>query len=121
MLRGLAADFIITDAKARHVDAHIGGRLVGRGPHDLLKQATKDGEGLDIAVVVDRRFTMSLQVEVVNHVDVIQVHGGRLVGDIYGVIQRKIPDREGLKLCVSRGHSALVIVVELGQAGCKLA
>ena len=64
---------------------------------------------------------MSLQVEVVNHVDVIQVNSGRFVGDVHGVVQRKIPDREGLKLRVSRGHSALVIVVELREAGCELA
>ena len=58
--------------------------------------------------------------EVVNHVDIIQVNSGRFVGDVDGVIQGKIPDREGLKLCVSRGHSALVIVVELREAGCEL-
>ena len=120
MLRGLAADLVIADAKARHIDTHIGGRLVGRGPHDLLKQAAKDGEGLDIAVVVNRRFAVSLQMEMVNHVDIIQVNSGRFVGDVYGVVQRKIPDREGLKLRVSRGHSTLVIVVKLRQAGCEL-
>ena len=86
LLRGLAADLVIADAKSRHVDAHVSGRLVGRGPHDLLEQATKDGEGLDITVVVDRRFPVSLQVEVVNHVDVIQVNSGCFVGDVYGVV-----------------------------------
>ena len=58
--------------------------------------------------------------EVVNHIDIIQVNSGRFVGDVYGVIQGKIPDREGLKLRVSRGHSTLVIVVELREAGCEL-
>ena len=59
--------------------------------------------------------------EVVDHIDVVQVHGCRLVGNVHRVIQGEVPDREGFKLRVSRGQSALVIVVELREAGCELA
>ena len=52
----------------------------------------------------------------VNHVDVVQICGGAFVGHVYGVAQGKIPDREGLKLCVSCLDAALVLLIELAQA-----
>ena len=121
LLGGFAAGLVIANAKTGHIDAHVGGRLVGGSSHDLFQEATQNREGLDIAVVVDRGFTVSLQVEVVDHIDVVQVHGCRLVGDVHRVIQGEVPDREGFELRVSRGQSALVIMVELREAGCELA
>ena len=59
--------------------------------------------------------------EGINHVDVVKVGGGRLVGNVHRVIQRNVPDREGLPLRVPRLDPALVVVVQLRQAGRHLA
>ena len=64
---------------------------------------------------------MGSQVEGVDHVDVVEVGGGGLVGDVDRVVQRQVPDREGLELRVARGDAPLVVVVDLGQAGGHLA
>ena len=106
---------------ARHVDAHVRGALVGRGAEDLLEQAVQDGEDFHVAVVVDRLDPVRLQVEGIDHVDVVEVGSGRLVGDVHRVIQRNVPDREGLPLRVPRLDPALVVVVQLRQAGRHLA
>ena len=106
---------------ARHVDAHIRGALVRGGSEDLLEEAVQDREDFDVTVVVDRLDPVRLQVEGINHVDVVEVGGGRLVGDVHRVIQRNVPDREGLPLRVPRLDPALVVVVQLRQAGRHLA
>ena len=62
----------------------------------------------------------SLQVEGVDHVHVVQVRRGRLVGQVDRVLERQVPHREGLKLGVSGLDPALVLVVELGKAGRQL-
>lgn len=54
--------------------------------------------------------------EGVNHIDVVEVGGGGLVGDVDGVFQREIPHGESLELGVSGLDSALVFVVELREA-----
>ena len=59
--------------------------------------------------------------EGINHVDVVEVGGGRLVGNVDRVIQRNVPDRESLPLRVPRLDPALVVVVQLRQAGRHLA
>ena len=55
--------------------------------------------------------------EGVDHIHIVQICRSRLVSDVHGVFQGQIPDREGLKLCVSGLLSALVVVVELTQTG----
>ena len=59
--------------------------------------------------------------EGVDHVDVVEVSGCCLVGDVDRVVQRQVPDRERLPLRVAGANATLVVVVELGQAGCHLA
>ena len=121
LARGLPAGLVVDDAVARHVDAHIRGALVRGRSEDLLEEAVQDREDFDVAVVVDRLDPVRLQVEGINHVDVIEVGGGRLVGNVHRVIERNIPDREGLPLRVPRLDPALVVVVQLRQAGRHLA
>jgi hypothetical protein len=41
-------------------------------------------------------------VEVVHHVDVLEVAGRRFVSHIYKMFERKIPDRESLELRITR-------------------
>ena len=59
--------------------------------------------------------------ERVDHVDVRQIHRGGFVGEVDGVGQGKVPDREGLEFRIAGFDAALAVVIELGQAGRKLA
>ena len=55
--------------------------------------------------------------EGVNHVHVVEVGGGGLVGQVYRVVQGQVPDGERLKLGVAGLYPPLVLVVQLGEAG----
>ena len=121
LLRGVAARGVVGDAIAGHVHAHVRGRLVRRLPRDLAQQRLQQREDLDVAVVGGDLLPVRLQVVLVEHVDVFQVRGGRLVGQVHRVRQRQVPDGEGLKLGVASGDAALVLVVHLAQAGGQLA
>ena len=59
--------------------------------------------------------------ERIDHVHVVQVRGRGLVGEVDRVLERQVPDREGLKLRIARLHAALVLVIQLAQAGGHLA
>ena len=74
-----------------------------------------------VPVVVHRGLPIGLEVEGVDHVHVVEVDGRGLVGEVHGVAQRQVPDRERLKLGVARAHAALVLVIELAQARGHLA
>ena len=76
---------------------------------------------LHIPVVVDGGLTIGLQVVGVDHVHVVQIRGGGLIGQVHRVLEGQVPDGEGLKLGVARADAALVLVVELAQAGGHLA
>ena len=121
VLRGVAAHFVVRDAEAHHVDAHIGGRLVGILAVDVFEEGVEDGEYLDVAVVVDGCLAVGFEMEGVDHVDVVEVGGGGLVGDVDGVLQRQVPHGEGLELGVACADASLVLVVELREAGGHLA
>ena len=51
--------------------------------------------------------------EWVYHIYVVKVDRCRLISHIDGVLERNIPDREGLKLSVACLNSTLVIVIKL--------
>lgn len=78
-----------------------------------MTNGTHDGKHFDIPVVVYGLHAVRLQVEVVDHIHVFDVGGRRLVRDIHGVFQRKIPDGEGFKLRIARLHAAFVFVIKL--------
>ena len=113
----LAADLVVDDAVARHVHAHVGGGLIGALALDLLKHRAQHGEDLHVAVVVDGRFAVGLEVERVDHVHIVEVGGRRLVGEVDRVLERQVPDGEGLEFGVARGDAVLVLVIELAQTG----
>ena len=68
---GFPAHFVVHNAVARHVDAHIGRRLVRTFAVYLFKNGTQYRKNLYITVVVYRGFTVSFQMEGVNHVDIV--------------------------------------------------
>ena len=59
--------------------------------------------------------------EWVNHVDVVKVCRCCLVCDVHRVLQRKIPNRECLKLRIARSYAVLVLVIELAKTYSHLA
>ena len=59
--------------------------------------------------------------ERVNHIDVVQVCGCGLVGKIYGMFKRQIPNRESLEFSVTGLYAALVVVIKLRKARSHLA
>ena len=113
---GFAASLVVADAKAHHVDAHIGGRLVGVVAVDAFEEGVENGEYLDVAVVVDGQLIVRLHVEGVNHINIVKVGRGGLVGDIHGVLERQIPHGEGLKFGITCFDAALVLLVQLTEA-----
>ena len=50
-----------------------------------MKDFFKNGEDVEIAVVVDNLFAVMLKVKVVDHVDVAKIGGGGFVGDVDGM------------------------------------
>ena len=59
--------------------------------------------------------------EGVDDIGIVEVRRGRLVGDVDRMREGKVPDREGLELGIAGGRAMLVLVIELRQAGGKLA
>ena len=122
LLARLAAHVVVHDAIARHVHPHVRGRVIDEfRARDLGEDAPHHGEDLDVAVVVDRHLAVCFQVEIVHLVDIFEVRRRRLVGDVDGMPEGKVPDGEGLELGVSRLHSPLELVIELAEAGGKFA
>ena len=118
---GLAAGGIVHDAVARHVHAHVGGGVVGALACDQLEHRVDHREDLNVAVVVDGGLAVGFQMERVDHVHIVQVGGGGLVGQVHRVLERDVPDGEGLELGITGLDAPLVLVVQLGQAGGHLA
>ena len=97
-----------------HVDTHICRGFIRAAAHDLLNMACTTGENFYVTVVVDGSFAVSLQMERVDHVDIVQICSGSFVGKVYRMFQRKVPDREGLKFCIA---GFLLLVCIRGKAG----
>ena len=107
--------FIIGYAETGHIDAHIGGRLVGAFSGNGLKHGIEHREYFDIPVVIDRSLAIGLQMIGVDHVHVVEICGGRFIGQIHRVFQRQIPHRESFKLGIACTDTPFVLMVQLGQ------
>ena len=121
VFRCLAANLVVADAESHHVHAHVGGRLVWILAVDAVEKGVQHREYLNVAVVVDGSLAVGLQMEGVNHVHIVEVGGGGLVGDVDGMFQRKAPHRECLELGIACLDTALVLVVELAETHGHLA
>ena len=121
LLGGPAAGIVVADGKTGHIDAHVGRRLVRAFVHDALEDLLENRENFDIAVVIDGCLSVCLQVERVNHIDIRKICRRCLIGEVDGMLERKIPDREGFKLRIAGLHAALMLLINLGKAGCHLA
>ena len=86
LLCGVADGFIVIDTEARHIYTHIRGGLVGALAEDALEHRAKNGKYLNVSVVVYGGSTVGVEVEGVDHIDVVKVGCRRLVGEVDGVI-----------------------------------
>ena len=118
---GFPAGFVVDDAVAHHIDAHVRGGLVGTLPVDALKDGVEHREDLHIPVVVYRGFAVGLQMEGVDHIHIIEIRGGGFIGQVDRVLQGQIPDGKRLKLGVAGLDAPAVLMVELGETGGHLA
>ena len=73
---------VVNNAVANHVDTHISGGLIGAIAQDLIEHGDQNGEGLYIPIVVYGGHTVSLQVEGIDHVYVVEVGGCGLIGQV---------------------------------------
>ncbi len=118
LFRRLPDNLVIGNRESDTVHAHVGrGFIALFRLHDPFADAAHDGENFNIPVVIHRHFMVVLQMEGIHHVDVTDIGGGGLIGDVDRMIQRKIPDRKGFKLCISGGNAALVFVIDLRKTG----
>ena len=113
---GFAAHLVVADAETHHVDAHVGGRFIGILAIDAFKQCVEHGVDFDIAVVVDGHLAIGIQMEGVDHIDIVEVGGGSLISHVDGMFQWETPYGEGLKFGVAGMHTALVLAIELAEA-----
>ena len=118
---GFAADIVVRYAKARHVNAHVGGAFIGGNAADAIHHGVENRENFDVTVIVDRCFAIGFKVVGVYHVNVVKVGRCRLIGEVYRMLEREVPYGEGLELRIARFHAALVLVIKLGKAGCHFA
>ncbi len=82
----------------------------------MLEHGLQHREYLYVAIVIDCRLPIRLQVERVYHIEIAQIGSGRLIRQIHRVLERKIPYRERLELRISRFDTALIIVIQLREA-----
>ena len=71
------------------------GDLYGLVPEIFSRIAFEHRESFHVAVVVHGRLVVRLQMEGVDHVHIVQIGGGRLIGQVHGVAERQVPDGEG--------------------------
>ena len=73
------ARLVIADTVSVHIHSHICRRFVGAFSIDLLEHGFKNREDLHIAVIIDGGLSVSFQMEGIDHVDIVEVRGCRLI------------------------------------------
>ena len=111
----ITADILIAHTETHHIHAHIGRRLVRILTVNTLEESVQHRENLNVTVIVDGNLVIGLEMERINHVHIIKVGSSGLVGDVYRMLQRKVPHRESLELGISGLDTALMLLIELAQ------
>ena len=88
---------------------------------DFFKDGNQHGESLHIPVVVHSGHPVGIQVEGVDHIHIIQIRRGSLIGQVHRMIDGQIPNGEGFKLGIACSNPPLVLMIELAQAGGQFA
>src|SRR5699024_7823877 len=95
---------------------YVGGGGVRRGAGEPLQQGAQQREHLHVAVVAGDLLPVRRQVERIDEVEIVQIRGRGLVGEVHRVLERQVPDRERLELRVPGADPALMVVVDLREA-----
>ena len=111
LLCGVAAHLVVVDAESHHIDAHIGRRFVRIVPVNALEQGVEHREYLYVAIIIDSRLSIRVEMEGVDHIDIVEIGGSGLVSDVHWVLQRQAPHRERFKLGISGFDASLMLVV----------
>ena len=120
LMAGFLNGGIVIDCHTDHVDARIGRRLVGLiGGEEAQEEVPGHGECGDVAIVVDGGFSVCLEMERIDLVEIADIGGCRLVGDIDGGVEGEIPNGERFEFGVSGRYAAIVFVPNLREAGCE--
>ena len=109
----LTADLIITDAVACHINAHISRRFVRAIAVNTFKDCCKYGINFNVTVIIYRGYAISLQMEGVNHINILQIRRSSLISHVYRMLQRQIPDGEGFEFSITGLNAALVFMIQL--------
>ena len=121
ILRSLAASLIIRNTETYHIHTHIRRRLVWIRTIDTLEESIEYRINLNITIIVDSNLIICLQMERVDHVDIIEIGSSCLVCNIHRMLQWKIPNWESLKLGISCTHTTLVLIIQLAEANSHFA
>ena len=113
LVRGLTAYLIIYYTITCHIYTHICRRLVRALSQDLFKNSIQYREYLHITVIVNSGNSVILQMEGINHVDIVKISRRCLICHIDRMLKRQVPDREGLELGVSGLNASLMLMIEL--------
>ena len=117
---GIAAYVLIAHAESDHVYSHVGRGLVWTFSIYALEKRVEHREYLDVPIIACSHLVVCLEMERVDHVDVVQVSCRSLIGYVHRMLEREVPYRECLELCISGLDAALVLMVELAKADCHL-
>lgn len=84
MLCGVAYNLVVGYTKACHINAHIGGRAVGRASVNTLENSVEHRKYLYVAVVIYGGFPVCFKMKRVYHINVVEVGCCRLICEVYG-------------------------------------
>ena len=77
------------------------------------EDAAQQRKRFHVAVVVDGRLAVRFQVVRIDEVEIGDVAGGRLVGDVDRMFQGQVPYRECLEFGVAGMQASLMVVIQL--------
>ena len=86
MLCGVTYNIVVGYAKSCHINAHIGGRTVRRASVNALKNRVEYREHLNVAIVINRGFSVRFKVKRVYHIDIVEIGCSRLICEVNRVL-----------------------------------
>ena len=79
---GMADGFVVGNTFADDVNPHVGRGIIDVLTSDAVENFFEDGEGFEVAVVIDGLDAVFVEMEMVDHIDIAEVGGSGFVGDI---------------------------------------
>jgi hypothetical protein len=82
-------------------------------PGYLFDNPPEYRKSLDIPVIVHGLFIIGLQMERIDHVEVTDIGGCGLIGDIDRMLQREIPNGKGFEFGITSMYAMPILVIDL--------